>query len=139
MGRSKNRKKRRLGRIRKFVANIDPVTRVDYPLYHANGFAYWCGGFTWHLAVYDEYFATLTPLDHYETEVVVTEDGVEYPNYSLEGNNERFRRFLKIMKAFDESKIPGKRFHNKTISRLRQRYKDKQIRIMESCLENRED
>lgn len=137
MGHSKNRKKRRLGRIRKFVANVEPITKHNYSFREVSGFAIWCGGWTWLDAVYDEYFATFTPQDHYETETVVTEEGVEFPHRSYEGNHERFLRFIKIMKTFDESKIPGKRFHNKKVARLRKKYKEHHIRILESCLTER--
>lgn len=137
MGHSKNRKKRRLGRIRKFVENIYPVTKKDYSLRRDNSFAIWCGGWTWLSAVFDGYLDLSVSEAHHEAEMVVTEDGFKDPKHEREANDKRFRRFLKFMKEFDESKIPGKRFHNKKIARLRQRYKEEQIKIRESCLTER--
>lgn len=138
MGRTKNRKKRRLGRIRKFVENIYPATKKDYFLRRDNSFAIWCGGWTWLSAVFDGYLALSISEAHHEAEMV-TENGFKYPKHEREANDKRFRRFLKFMKEFDESKIPGKRFHNKKIARLRQRYKEEEIKARESCLENEED
>lgn len=139
MGHSKNRKKRRLGRIRKFVENIYPVTKKDYPLRREHSFEIWCGGWAWLSAVFAGYLDVCISEAHHEAEMVVTENGFKYPKHEREADDKRFRRFLKFMREFDESKIPGKRFHNKKIARLRQRYKEEQIKIRESCLENKED
>lgn len=139
MGRSKNRKKRHLGRIRKFVENIYPVTKKDYSLRREHSFEIWCGGWAWLSAVFNGFLDVCISEAHRKAEMVVAEDGFKYPKHEREANDKRFRRFLQFMKEFDESKIPGKRFHNKKIARLRQRYKEEQIKIRESCLENKED
>ena len=139
MGHSKNRKKRRLGRIRKFVENIYPVTKKDYFLRRDNSFEIWCGGWTWLCAVFDGCLDMFISEAHHEAEMVVTDDGFKSPKREREADDKRMRRFLQFMKEFDESKIPGKRFHNKKIARLRKRYKEEQIRIRESCWENKED
>lgn len=140
MGHSKNRKKRRLGRIRKFVENIYPATKKDYFLRRDDSFAIWCGGWTWLSAVFDGYLdlcISEAREARHEVEMVVTENGFKYPKQERDADDKRFRRFLQYMKEFDESKIPGKRFHNKKIARLRQRYKEEQIKIRESCLTER--
>lgn len=142
MGHSKNRKKRRLGRIRKFVENIYPPTKKDYFLRRDNSFGIWCGGWAWLSAVFNGYLDVCISEARearHEVEMVVTENGFKYPKQERDADDKRFRRFLQYMKEFDESKIPGKRFHNKKIARLRQRYKEEQIKIRESCLENKED
>ena len=139
MGRSRNRKKRRLGRVRKYVENIYPVTKKDYSLRREHSFEIWCGGWAWLSAVFYGYLDVCISEAHHKVEMVVTDGGFKHPKHEREADDKRFRRFLKFMKEFDESKIPGKRFHNKKITRLRQRYKDEQIKGRESCLENKED
>ena len=137
MGHSKNRRKRRLGRIRKFVENIYPATKKDYFLRRDNSFTIWCGGWTWLSAVFNGCLDMFISEAHHEAEMVVTDDGFKSPKREREADDKRMRRFLQFMKEFDESKIPGKRFHNKKIARLRQRYKEEEIKGRESYFTER--
>ena len=137
MGHSKNRRKRRLGRIRKFVENIYPVTKKDYSLRREHSFEIWCGGWAWLSAVLNGFLDVCISEARHKAEMVVTENGFKYPKQERDAEEKRFRRFLQYMKEIDESKIPGKRFHNKKIARLRQRYMEEQIKIRESCLTER--
>ena len=108
MGHSKNRRKRRLGRIRKFVENIYPVTKKDYSLRRDNSFGIWCGGWAWLSAVFNGYLDVCISEARearHEVEMVVTENGFKYPKQERDANDKRFRRFLQFMKEFDESKI----------------------------------
>ena len=122
MGRSRNRKKRRLGRIHKQALNHTPIL-MCYQKYYRQRVDIWCGLEKWKDAVYDKCVSLLTEQDKFEMEIVITEKDddvqIEEPNYTNEGFLRRKRMEIELMKNFDDSGIKGKHYHSKKATQIR--------------------
>ena len=139
MGRSKNRKKRRLGRIQKLAINTEPFFRFCRfwgKLRWKRRVEIWCGLDKWDKAVRDKWHSLFTEEDWKEEEMEWDEEVgcfVE-PYKTIEGSNRRFHLKIIIMETLDDSQIKGKRYHSKRATRIRNRLKQKTIRLFKSCL-----
>ena len=114
MGRSKNRKKRRLGRIHKQAVFVEPmIPYYEFETSRNTRFDVWCG--------FEKWFGTadMTTLDSYDEQdhkelefvMIPLPDGckrMEFPNETEYGFLKRIAKDYKTFLEFDDSVIKGK-------------------------------
>ena len=152
MSRTKNRKKRRLGRIHKQAVNADPM--LLYMVFEdrcISRFDTWCGFEKWFWAAENEAYETYTENDEKELEfeyvdVSLCSKRLVFPNMTEEGRLRRMNKHLKAYMEFDDSKIKGKQYHSKQVTYYRKKriaeYIEQYhhwIRVMETANEQNEE
>lgn len=117
MGRSKNRKKRRLGAIQKQMKKLDPWWKhYHYEDWCEISFRIWCGDFKFWFAVkditdkiYEEFYGS---------------DMDEYTN--TPPDIEAYRGYYeRVAKTLNDTDIKGKRFNSKKVTYYRNRFRKK--------------
>ena len=125
MGRSKNRKKRRLGRIHKQAVFLDPmIPHYVFEDSRRTRFETWCGFYKWLDAAEIKAIESYDAQDDNELEMKMVEDGngfghIEFPNSTEVGRLRRMCRHLKAYLEFDDSEIKSKLYHSKKTTRFR--------------------
>ena len=116
MGRTKNRKKRRLGAIQKQMKKLDPWWKhYHYEDWCEISFRIWCGDFKFWFAVeaiadkiLDEFYNTVTD-EHYSP------DKETWTRY--------YERVAEVGKTLNDMDIKGKRFNSKKVTYYRNRFR----------------
>ena len=118
MGHSKNRKKRRSGRIYKQAVYVDPmIPYVHFSCRSESVFDIWCGFDKWCGYAEIEGYEAYDEQDEKELEFITVPDSsrsrrVEFPNATKYGSLRRYARLLKPYLEFDDSKIKGRHYHS---------------------------
>lgn len=129
MGRSKNRKKRRLGRIHKQAVNVDPwIPRYVFWDRCETRFLTWCGFYKWYYAADTKGVESFDEQDEKELEFVSVPvpdnpdfSRIEFPNDTEYGRLRMYAKELKAYIEFDDSVFKSKHYHSKKTTRYRVR------------------